>query len=65
MSSESAHVEGADSETLVADGHLCQDHPGVIAEVRRILLEHLAEMAGEDGAIRPTRRPSSAATGKE
>ena len=38
---ESAHVAGAASETLVAASHLCQDHPEVIGEVRRILLEHL------------------------
>ena len=28
------------SEKVVATGHLCQDHPEVIAEVRRILAEH-------------------------
>jgi pimeloyl-ACP methyl ester carboxylesterase len=37
---ESAHIDGATSELLVSSGHLCQDHPAVIAEVRRILLEH-------------------------
>jgi pimeloyl-ACP methyl ester carboxylesterase len=36
---DSAHLEGAASERVVAAGHLCQDHPDVIAEVRRILLE--------------------------
>ena len=41
VSYESAHVAGAASETLVAAGHLCQDHPGVIAEVRRILREEM------------------------
>ena len=42
MSYESAHVAGAASEKLVSAGHLCQDHPEVIGEVRRILLaEHL------------------------
>jgi hypothetical protein len=39
---ESAHVEGAASELLVSSGHLCQDRPAVISEVRRILLEHAA-----------------------
>ncbi len=36
----SAHIEGVASEKVVATGHLCQDHPEVIAEVRRILAEH-------------------------
>jgi pimeloyl-ACP methyl ester carboxylesterase len=35
----SAHVE-ATSEKIVPAGHLCQDHPDVIGEVRRILAEH-------------------------
>ena len=37
---DSAHVDGVASEKVVASGHLCQDHPDVIAEVRRILAEH-------------------------
>jgi pimeloyl-ACP methyl ester carboxylesterase len=37
---ESAHLEGVASESLVSSGHLCQDHPAVIREVRRILAEH-------------------------
>ncbi len=37
---DSAHVPGVESEKVVSAGHLCQDHPEVIAEVRRILLEH-------------------------
>jgi pimeloyl-ACP methyl ester carboxylesterase len=37
---DSAHVEGVVSEKVVATGHLCQDHPEVIGEVRRILAEH-------------------------
>jgi len=40
VSYESAHVAGAASEELVSAGHLCQDHPEVISQVRRILLEH-------------------------
>jgi hypothetical protein len=40
VSYESAHVAGAASEKVVAAGHLCQDRPEVISEVRRILLEH-------------------------
>lgn len=37
---ESAHLDGTVSESLVSSGHLCQDHPAVIREVRRILAEH-------------------------
>ena len=37
---ESAHLEGTVSESLVSSSHLCQDHPAVIREVRRILAEH-------------------------
>jgi pimeloyl-ACP methyl ester carboxylesterase len=36
---ESAHLDGAASESLVSSGHLCQGHPAVIREVRRILTE--------------------------
>jgi pimeloyl-ACP methyl ester carboxylesterase len=42
VSYESAHIAGVASETVVPAGHLCQDHPEVIAEVGRILLEHAA-----------------------
>jgi pimeloyl-ACP methyl ester carboxylesterase len=37
---ESAHLDGTVSEFLVSSGHLCQDNPAVIGEIRRILLEH-------------------------
>jgi pimeloyl-ACP methyl ester carboxylesterase len=37
---DSARVAGAVSEKIVTAGHLCQDHPEVIVEVRRILGEH-------------------------
>jgi hypothetical protein len=37
---ESAHLEGVASESLVSSRHLCQEHPAVIREVRRILEEH-------------------------
>jgi pimeloyl-ACP methyl ester carboxylesterase len=42
VSYASAHVDGVASEKVVATGHLCQDQPEVIAEVRRILAEHSA-----------------------
>ena len=37
----SAHLQGANSEVVISAGHLCQDHPDAIREVRRILMEHL------------------------
>jgi pimeloyl-ACP methyl ester carboxylesterase len=37
----SAHVDYVASEFIVRHGHSCQQHPLVIEEVRRILLEHL------------------------
>ncbi|MDG3005612.1 esterase/lipase family protein [Paludisphaera mucosa] len=40
---ESAHLEKAESETVLKAGHLCQDHPRVAEEVRRILMEHVAD----------------------
>jgi pimeloyl-ACP methyl ester carboxylesterase len=39
---DSAHLDGVASEVLVSSGHLCQGHPAVLAEVRRILVEHAA-----------------------
>jgi pimeloyl-ACP methyl ester carboxylesterase len=41
---ESAHIEGVASEFVVRSGHSCQAHPQTIAEVRRILLVHLADV---------------------
>jgi hypothetical protein len=40
VSYASAHLASAASEFLVSSGHLCQGHPQVIGEVRRILAEH-------------------------
>lgn len=42
VSFDSAHLDEVVSEKVVAAGHLCQDHPEVISEVRRILQEHAA-----------------------
>jgi pimeloyl-ACP methyl ester carboxylesterase len=54
---ESAHFEGAASEITVAANHSeVHSHPAAVLEVRRILLEHLAELEGRpiDGiASRP------------
>jgi pimeloyl-ACP methyl ester carboxylesterase len=36
----SSHLEGVASELLVRGLHICLDHPAVIREVRRILVEH-------------------------
>jgi hypothetical protein len=36
----SSHLEGVDSELLVRGLHICLDHPAVIREVRRLLVEH-------------------------
>ena len=43
ISYRSAHLDGAASEQIVAVNHRCEANPEVIAEVRRILLVHLAE----------------------
>jgi pimeloyl-ACP methyl ester carboxylesterase len=54
VSLESAHVENAASEiTVPADHTTVQTHPLAVLEVRRILLEHLAELEG-----RPVAGPS-------
>jgi len=39
----SAHLDGMESEFVVTSGHSCQDNPNAINEVRRILLEHIAQ----------------------
>jgi hypothetical protein len=36
----SSHLDGVASELLVRGLHICLDHPAVIREVRRILVEH-------------------------
>ena len=46
---DSAHVDGVASELLVSSGHLCQDKPAVIREVRRILFEHEAQTLEMNG----------------
>jgi pimeloyl-ACP methyl ester carboxylesterase len=40
----SAHLDGAVSELLVHGGHLCQAHPLVLRECRRLLTEHLVRI---------------------
>jgi pimeloyl-ACP methyl ester carboxylesterase len=43
----SAHVDYAESEFIVRSGHSCQGNPLTIEEVRRILLQNLAELKTE------------------
>ena len=43
VSYRSAHVDYAESEFIVRSGHSCQMNPLTIEEVRRILLQNLAE----------------------
>ena len=45
----SAHQENADSEIVVRSGHSVQGHPLAIAEVRRILRLHAAEVPPTSG----------------
>ena len=47
---DSAHIEGVESELVVRSPHSCQSNPHTMAEVRRILLEHLAETPADTGA---------------
>jgi pimeloyl-ACP methyl ester carboxylesterase len=50
VSQESARVAGVDSELIVpADHSAIHSHPAAVLEVRRILLEHLAELQGSPG----------------
>jgi pimeloyl-ACP methyl ester carboxylesterase len=37
----SSHLDGVASELIVRGLHICLDHPAVIQEVRRILMEHV------------------------
>lgn len=47
VSRESAHLDGAASEiTVAADHTTVHAHPAAVLEVRRVLLEHIAELEG-------------------
>ncbi len=46
---KSAHIESATSEIVVRSGHSVQSNPETVAEVRRILLEHLSEAPADSG----------------
>jgi pimeloyl-ACP methyl ester carboxylesterase len=41
----SSHLEGVSSEVIVRGLHICLNHPAVIREVRRILMEHAGNVA--------------------
>jgi pimeloyl-ACP methyl ester carboxylesterase len=43
VSYASAHLEGTASEVVISAGHLCQDHPDAVREVRRVLEEHVRQ----------------------
>lgn len=60
VSYRSAHLEGVASERIVPTGHFCQGHPQVIAEIRRILEEHLLQAGHAVRKGPPLRRASLA-----
>jgi len=53
VSYQSAHLDDVDSELVVQSGHSSQSNPLVIEEIRRILIEHLAE--GTEGIVEEAR----------
>ena len=65
VSVESAHTEGAVSEVYVPATHTkVHHHPRTIAEVRRILVQHLAETS-QATATRPADSPGSGTAATE
>lgn len=54
----SAHIDGVESEYVVTSGHSCQDNPHTINEVRRILLEHIAQFDAREKATADAVAPS-------
>jgi pimeloyl-ACP methyl ester carboxylesterase len=58
----SSHLDGVASELLVRGLHICLNHPAVIHEVRRILLEHAGNESMARTVGRPHARPDSAVT---
>jgi len=43
----SSHMDGVASELLMHDIHICVNHPNVIDEVRRILMEHATPLVSQ------------------
>jgi len=54
----SAHIEGVESEYVVVSGHSSQDNPHTINEVRRILLEHIAQFDAREEPTAATITPT-------
>jgi pimeloyl-ACP methyl ester carboxylesterase len=57
VSYQSAHIPEAESELVVRSGHSVQSNPRTVAEVRRILLLHLAEACPQGCAPPAVTRP--------
>ena len=55
-----AHLVSAKSEVVVRSPHSCQGHPAVVAEIRRILREHLAAVDAAAPAPAPVPAPAPA-----
>ncbi len=54
----SAHIDGMESELVVTSGHSCQDNPHTINEVRRILLQHIAQFDAQSGKVAAPPEPA-------
>jgi pimeloyl-ACP methyl ester carboxylesterase len=52
VSYQSAHLDDVDSELVVRSGHSSQSNPAVIEEIRRILIEHLADTILDEETVR-------------
>ena len=62
---ESAHMDDVESELVVtADHTTVHGHPRAVLEVRRILLEHLAELRGFPGTCPPQTRTAGVPTSR-
>jgi len=51
---DSAHLEMAASEVIIRSSHSLQSNPHTVAEVKRILLEHLASPDGVESPEKPS-----------
>jgi pimeloyl-ACP methyl ester carboxylesterase len=55
----SSHLDEAESEYVVKSGHNCHTHPLAVLEVRRILLEHLADIQRGKSDLEPASNPTT------
>lgn len=55
---KSAHRTDVETEIVVRSGHSCQSNPATVAEVRRILLHHLAAFDVATGQPLPAPQPA-------